>query len=64
MLLNQGSYGGPRILCPASIATVTRHQVVNAISWINPFINAASVEQADTDVAGRAHHSEDSGARE
>ena len=34
MLLNGGSYGGRRVLSPATVAAMTRHQVDTAIPWL------------------------------
>ena len=50
MLLNRGSYGGQRILSPASVAAMTRHQVDSAIPWIVPWINLNTGERMDIDV--------------
>jgi serine-type D-Ala-D-Ala carboxypeptidase len=47
MLLNRGSYNGPRILSPASVAAMTRHQVDRTIPWIFPLINPVSGERSD-----------------
>ena len=52
MLLNRGSYGGRRILSPASVSAMTRHQVDNKIPWVMPWVNAATGERVDTEVPG------------
>ena len=49
MLLNRGSYGGRRILSPASVSAMTRHQVDNKIPWVMPWVNAATGERVDTE---------------
>jgi len=47
MLLNRGSYHGRRILSPATIAAMTRHQVDRTIPWIFPWINPVTGERSD-----------------
>ena len=52
MLLNRGSYGGRRVLSPASVATMTRNQVDTTIPWIAPRFNPAPGEAAQIEVKG------------
>ena len=52
MLLNRGSYGGRRILSPASVAAMTRHQVERSIPCILPWIKAATGERIDIEFPG------------
>ncbi len=52
MLLNRGSYGGRRILSPASVAAMTRDQVDSAIPWVMPWIDGTTGERMDIDFSG------------
>ncbi len=52
MLLNRGSYGGRRILSPASVAAMTRHQVDTAIPRIYTRFEPRTGERVDNEMSG------------
>jgi len=52
MLLNRGSYRGKRILSPAGVAAMTRHQVDPAIPKRLSRINPATGQPMDVDLPG------------
>jgi CubicO group peptidase (beta-lactamase class C family) len=52
MLLDRGSYGGQRILSPASVAAMTRDQVDIAIPRIIPWIDSGTGKRMDIDISG------------
>jgi CubicO group peptidase (beta-lactamase class C family) len=52
MLLNRGGWGDRRVLSPASVAAMTRHQVEPAIPWVMPRFNLATGERVETRFQG------------
>ena len=54
-MLNQGSYAGQRVLSPSSVAAMTRNQIDKTIPAIIPWINAATGERIDKNIAGTSY---------
>lgn len=52
MLLNRGSYGGRRILSPASVEAMTRHQVDASIPRIFALVNPTTGKRLEVEVKG------------
>jgi CubicO group peptidase (beta-lactamase class C family) len=52
MLLNRGAYGERRVLSPASVAAMTRHQVDLAIPWIMGMLSPTTGERVDIQFSG------------
>jgi CubicO group peptidase (beta-lactamase class C family) len=52
MLLNRGAYGGRRILSPASVAAMVRHQVSDSIPWVMPRISATTGKRMELEFKG------------
>jgi CubicO group peptidase (beta-lactamase class C family) len=52
MLLNKGSYGDTRILSPASVAAMTRHQVDPAIPWIMGIVSPTTGKRLEMEFHG------------
>jgi CubicO group peptidase (beta-lactamase class C family) len=47
MLLNDGEYGGRRVLSRASVAAMTRSQVGTNVAWVMPRLDAATGKRND-----------------
>ena len=52
MLLNRGSYGGKRVLSPASVEAMSRHQVDTSIPWIIPLVNPTTGQWMEVQFKG------------
>ena len=52
MFLNRGSYGPNRILSPASVAAMVRHQVSMSIPWVMPRIHPETGKRLEFEFQG------------